>query len=225
MVEQQISNLHTRVRFPSPAHFLFMSHITDNYKKHSANNSLWQLRFLQRSLIDKYFKNLVAAAKPLHPKTVLDVGCGEGFTLQQLYENGVGEKLEGVDFLDTAIQIGNKIHPQLKLKQGNIYELPYKDNSFDLVLCTEVLEHLEKPADALKELKRVTKKYCIISVPHEPWFMLGNFLRGKNLSRFGNDIEHIQHWTGGGIRKFLANEFEVVSVRSPLPWTLLVVKK
>jgi ubiquinone/menaquinone biosynthesis C-methylase UbiE len=202
-----------------------MSHITDNYKKHSAKNSVWQLKFLQRSLIDKYFKTLLEEVKPLNPKTVLDVGCGEGFTLQQLYEHGIGEKLEGVDFQEAAITLGNTIHPHLKLKQGDIYDLPFKDNSFDVVMCTEVLEHLERPLEALKELKRVTKQYLIISVPNEPWFMAGNFLRGKNLSRFGNDIEHIQHWSAGGIKKFINSELAVISVRYPLPWTLLVAKK
>jgi ubiquinone/menaquinone biosynthesis C-methylase UbiE len=202
-----------------------MAHVTDNYKKHSVKSSIWQLKFLQKSLIENYFKTLVGQVKPLNPKTILDVGCGEGFTLQELYSHGIGDKLEGVDFLDTAINIGKRIHPQLHLKQGDIYDLPYKDNSFDLVLCTEVLEHLEKPAEALRELKRVTKKYCIISVPNEPWFRLGNFMRGKNLSRFGNDIEHIQHWSGRGIKTFVEKEFEVISMHSPLPWTLIVMKK
>jgi ubiquinone/menaquinone biosynthesis C-methylase UbiE len=202
-----------------------MAHVTDNYKKHSVKSSLWQLKFLQKSLINNYFNTLIKQVEPLKPKTVLDVGCGEGFTLKELYDHRIGDKLEGVDFLDTAIEIGKKIHPQLYLKQGNIYDLPYKTNSFDVVLCTEVLEHLKEPEKALKELKRVSKKYCILSVPNEPLFMLGNFMRGKNLSRFGNDIEHIQHWTGLGIKSFVAKEFEVVSVHYPLPWTLLVAKK
>ncbi len=202
-----------------------MSHVTDNYKKHSAKSSLWQLKFLQKSLIENYFKTLLSQAAPLKPKTVLDVGCGEGFTLKQLSDKNIGEKLEGVDFLDTAIEIGKKIHPQLKLKQGNIYELPYGNDAFDLVLCTEVLEHLKYPEKALKELKRVTKGYVIISVPNEPWFMIGNFLRGKNISRYGNDIEHIQHWSSMGIKKFVGKEFKVISIHRPIPWTLLVLSK
>jgi 2-polyprenyl-3-methyl-5-hydroxy-6-metoxy-1,4-benzoquinol methylase len=195
---------------------------TDNYKKHTAKNSVWQLKFFQKALIENYYKYLIKEVKELSPQSILDVGCGEGFTLNKLKENGVASKLEGVDFLHAAVEIGSKVHPDLHLKQGNIYDLPYKDNAFDVVLCTEVLEHLENPEKALKELKRVTKKYCIISVPNEPWFMLGNFFRGKNLSRWGNDIEHINHWTPAGIRKLVGTEFEVLSVHNPLPWTLLL---
>jgi ubiquinone/menaquinone biosynthesis C-methylase UbiE len=88
-----------------------------------------------------------------------------------------------------------------------------------------VLEHLEYPEKALKELLRVTKSNCIISIPHEPWFMLANFLRGKNIPRWGNDIEHIQHWTKGGITKLVGKYFSITEIRNPFPWTLLVVKK
>ncbi len=192
---------------------------TDNYKKHTTGSRL------QRILIDNFFSTLFSEIERLRPESILDVGCGEGFTLQKLKNRNIGKKLEGVEYLERAIEIGKKIHPELKLKQGNIYELPYKDNEFDLVLCTEVLEHLEYPEKALKELRRVSKKYCVISVPNEPWFMLGNFLRGKNFSRWGNDIEHIQHWSTRGIRKLVGKEFVLHSVRAPLPWTILVGEK
>ena len=136
-----------------------------------------------------------------------------------------GKKLEGVDYLDTAIQIGRKIYPQFTLKQGNIYALPYKDNSFDLLICSEVLEHLEHPEEALKELHRVTKKYVIFSVPNEPWFMASNFLRGKNWSRLGNDIEHINHWTSFSFARFIQSEFKVRMLRKPFPCTIIIAEK
>lgn len=192
---------------------------TDNYRKHTTGSSL------QKLLIDNFYKTFFSEVSKLQPDSVLDVGCGEGFTLQKLKDRGIGRKLEGIEYLDRAIEIGSKIHPALTLKQGDIYKLPYHDNAFDVVLCTEVLEHLEDPGKALKEIKRVAKKYCVISVPNEPWFMLGNFLRGKNVSRFGNDIEHIQHWTSSEIRKFVGKELKVVSVRNPLPWSLLIAEK
>ena len=159
---------------------------TSNYRKHTSKNPL------QKLLINNFFNSLLAAIKDLKVDSVLDAGCGEGFTLNKLYENKIGKRLEGVDFLKTAVELGKKTHPHLKLRQGTIYHLPFEDNSFDLVICTEVLEHLENPKKGLSELIRVSKKYLLLSVPNEPFFMMANFLRGKNLSRWGNDIEHIQ---------------------------------
>jgi ubiquinone/menaquinone biosynthesis C-methylase UbiE len=131
--------------------------------------------------------------------------------------------------LETAIDIGRRIHPKVKLMQASIYDLPYKNNSFDVILCTEVLEHLDDPKDAINELFRVSRKYVLLSVPNEPIFMGSNFLRGKNWSRFGNDIEHINHWTFWGFENFIKTNTEdkvkIISRKYPLPWTLLVFKK
>lgn len=193
--------------------------ITDNLKKHTSKNPL------QKYLINNFLKTLLKEAGKPKPQSVLDVGCGEGFTLQKLRENKIGEKLVGIDFSDRAIQIGKKLNPGISLKPGTIYDIPFKDNSFDLVICSEVLEHLEHPEKALLELRRVTKKNCIISVPHEPWFMLANFLRGKNISRLGNDIEHIQHWSKDEINETVKKYLEVTAIKNPFPWTLLVAKK
>ena len=225
MVEQQISNLYTRVRFPSPAHCFMSKMTTDNFEKHTVKASFWQFKWLQKLLIDNYYIVLLDTAKELKPISVLDAGCGEGFTLSRLEEKNIGKDLEGIDFLATAIKLGGKLHPKLKLKQGNIYKLPYKDNQFDLVLCTEVLEHLDDPEKALKEIKRVTKKYAILSVPNEPLFMFGNFIRGKNIRRWGNDIEHINHWNTNSFVKFVSKEFTIKSVKTPLPWTMIIAKK
>lgn len=192
---------------------------TDNYRKHTAKNPL------QKYFINNFFNSLIVEVKRLSPRTILDAGCGEGFTLEKLRENNIGQTLTGIDFSESAIQIGHKVHPQLILKKGSIYEIPFKTNQFDLVMCTEVLEHLEYPEKALTELKRVTKSYCIISVPNEPWFMLGNFLRGKNISRFGNDIEHIQHWSRSGIITLVGGFFDIIEIKSTFPWTLLAGKK
>lgn len=194
--------------------------ITDNFRKHTSKNPL------QQFLINNFYKNLLDVVKDLKINSVLDVGCGEGFTLNKLYESKIGKRLEGVDFLKTAIELGRKTHPNLILNQGDIYKLKYQDNTFDLVMATEVLEHLEDPKKGLKELIRVSKKYLLLSVPNEPFFMGANFLRGKNLTRWGNDIEHIQHWTSRGFEKFVTKEgLKVISKHHPFPWTLLLLEK
>jgi ubiquinone/menaquinone biosynthesis C-methylase UbiE len=192
---------------------------TDNLRKHTHQNPI------QKFLIERFFTSFIEEIRLAAPKSILDVGCGEGFTLERLRKQKIGEKLEGVDFLKTAIEIGRKLHPKVTLKEGTIYALPYKANSFDLVICSEVLEHLEHPDKALEELHRVTKKYVALSVPNEPTFMVSNFLRGKNWSRWGNDIEHINHWSTRKFSKFVSKEFDLVTVDRSFPWTIIIAKK
>jgi 2-polyprenyl-3-methyl-5-hydroxy-6-metoxy-1,4-benzoquinol methylase len=194
---------------------------TDNYRKHTSKNPI------QRFLLWNFFKNLQSLVASKKVDLILDVGCGEGFTLNRLKERGMGKKLEGLEYLKDAIELGKKTYPDIKITQGSIYELPYKDNSFDLVLCTEVLEHLENPEKGLKELVRVSKKYLIISVPNEPFFMFAQMVRGKNWSRLGNDIEHVNHWTMFGFPKFIRknSNVKIVSCRFPFAWTMLMLEK
>lgn len=192
---------------------------TDNYRKHTAKNPI------QQYLINNFFNTLLGEVIRLNPQSILDVGCGEGFTLEKFRDKGLGRKLVGIDYSESAITIGHRLHPELKLQQATIYNIPFKANSFDLVICNEVLEHLDHPEKALAEIERVTKSNCIISVPYEPWFMLANFLRRKNITRFGNDIEHIQHWTRSGINALVSRYFYVTVIKNPFPWTLLTANK
>ncbi len=198
---------------------------TDNFKKHTVKSSLKKFSFLQRFLIDNFYGVLLREIEKLSPNSILDAGCGEGFTLHKLEKAKIGKKLFGFDFLDKAILIGKKQYPMLNLKQGDIYHIDAKANTYDVVICSEVLEHLERPEEALKELVRVSKKYVVLSVPHEPYFMMGNLLRGKNIKRLGNDIEHIQHWTNKNFVKFVSKHLTVKSNITPLPWSLVVAQK
>jgi len=191
-----------------------------NFVKHTSKNPI------QKFLIKNFFSSLISLAKPLKAETVLDAGCGEGFTMDKLLKNGVGKIIEGIEHGKDAISLGKKFYPHLVIKQASIYELPYKDSSFDLVIYAEVLEHLEEPAKALWEMLRVSKKYLIISVPNEPFFMLANFLRGKNISRLGNDPGHINHWGSFGLKNFLEkNGLKIDEVRLPFPWTIVLGEK
>lgn len=192
---------------------------TDNFKKHTSTNTI------QQFLIERFFNTLLSEIGACNPVRILDAGCGEGFTLEKLRIRGIGQVLEGIDAQADAVSLGTRTHPNLTIREGSIYSLPYADNSFDVVVCTEVLEHLERPEDALKELHRVCSRFCVVTVPNEPFFQTANFLRGKNLARWGNDIEHIQHWSTQGITKFVQTLFTVRKVRAPFPWSLVVAEK
>lgn len=193
---------------------------TDNYQKYASKNSF------QKFLIENFYKALLRLIVDLKIETILDAGCGEGFTLERLRKEGLGKRLEGVDRSSAAIALGKKMAPGLILRFGDINTLPYQDSCFDLVVCSEVLEHLARPEEALKEIKRVAKKYCLLSVPNEPFFMAANLLRGKNLLRWGNDIEHVNHWSHKDFKKFLEGRgWKILAIKIPFPWTLVLAEK
>ena len=141
--------------------------------------------------------------------------------LERLRRWGIGTALIGVDISHNALSIGKNLHPHLAIGHGDIYDLPYKDDSFDMVICSEVLEHLAFPAKAMEELVRVSKKYCLLAVPHEPYFTIANFLRGKNWSTWGNDKGHINHWTAGNFKSFTTTWFFSQQFRQTFPWQII----
>ncbi len=192
---------------------------TTNLAKHTTKNPINKL------FLNGFTKTLIKEVKRIDPVSVLDVGCGEGFVLHQLRKNNLGKNLEGIDSMPEAIEVGKKLHPNLKLRMGDIYKLPYKDNAFDLVICCEVLEHLKQPEKGLKELIRVSKKYVLLSVPNEPLFTWQRVLRGKNIMKFGAHPEHINHWSTKKFKMFVSKYLHVMEVRKPLPWTMIVGRK
>ena len=105
--------------------------------------------------------------------------------------------------------------------RADVYDLPFPSRSYDLVLCLEVLEHLADPARALREIRRVSRQACLLSVPHEPFFRLGNVARGKNLSRLGDPADHVQHWGAAGFTDFCRREVTVRTATGAFPWLIV----
>lgn len=194
--------------------------LSTNFAKHTSKNPL------QGLLINNFYSTLVTTIKPLNPKNILDAGCGEGFTLLKLVEKGIGKKLEGIENSQLAIDLSKKVNPQLTIKHGSIYSLPYKDGSFDLVISTEVLEHLDDPKKGISELIRVSNKYLLLTVPNEPWFTMQRILRGKNLLHLGAHPEHVNHWTKNSFEKFLKkNKLNIKKTKLPFSWTMVLAEK
>lgn len=193
-----------------------MAETTSNYRKHTSKNPF-------KIIFSANFKrDLIGLIAPLSPQKILDAGCGEGFTLQILYELKIGKVLEGVDFSKDAVRIAKRRYPHLNIKTGDIYNLPYKDNTFDLVICTEVLEHLKNPGQAVSELKRVSSEYILFTVPNEPWWMLFNFTKWGRQKEIG----HINHWPFWGFKKLIESSgLKVQKLKLPFPWAMILAKK
>lgn len=153
---------------------------------------------------------------------ILDAGCGEGFFSAKIYDEFPHASIVGCDGAQEALVIARKINPSIKFEQANIYEMPYRDKEFDLVVCSEVLEHLKDPKSALCELDRVGKN-LLVTVPHEPWFRLGNLASLHNITRLGDPIDHINHWTFSGFKEFIRTSLkrDCLFDRS-FPWSIMV---
>jgi 2-polyprenyl-3-methyl-5-hydroxy-6-metoxy-1,4-benzoquinol methylase len=104
------------------------------------------------------------------PKNILEVGCGRGFYLKALSYFDFPKQIVGVDINPDYIEEAKQSvqDTRIKLIQGSIYDLPFKQNSFDLVICSEVLEHLRDDRQALLVLRKLVKPggYILGSVPN-----------------------------------------------------------
>lgn len=92
------------------------------------------------------------------PEKVLDVGCASGWFLSQIKEKYPKASYFGVDIYDDAIEYGKKRYGKMELLVADAHKLPYKSSSFDLLVCTEVLEHVDDPGLVIQEIKRVLQK-------------------------------------------------------------------
>jgi 2-polyprenyl-3-methyl-5-hydroxy-6-metoxy-1,4-benzoquinol methylase len=188
-----------------------------NYEKFQTGNPV------VRRLIDRFYSRIVDAVEPLEAASLLDAGCGEGEALARLGP-ALPAQAAAVDVSPEAVEFTAKRFPAVDVTRHSIDELPFAENSFDLVLCLEVLEHIPDPAPALAELTRVASGHLVLSVPHEPWFRVGSLLRGKYVRTLGNHPEHVNHWNPRSLRGFLEPQAEVVSVRGAFPWLIAVCR-
>ncbi len=173
---------------------------------------------VSRLLIRGFMQTLVDLASRVDTRTVLDVGCGEGLILRQLGTLRDGIRTHGVDISIELLRVAQRVASSSLYLVGNVYQLPLPDHYYDLVICAEVLEHLEDPKSALAEIVRVGKSHCLLSVPHEPWWRIANILRGRYLAGGGNTPGHVKHWS----RK--SEYLDVVAIRQPFPWTMVLGK-
>ena len=87
-----------------------------------------------------------------------------------------------------------------------------------------MLEHLQTPQRALDEIKRISTGLILLSVPYEPYFSLMNFLTGKNLRRFGNDLDHFQKWSKKEFAEVLMKDFEIITLKVSIPWLIVLCR-
>jgi ubiquinone/menaquinone biosynthesis C-methylase UbiE len=113
-------------------------------------------------------RSLLEILSKLRGETVLDVGCAVGVFTLSMAENR--SFCVGLDFVKVSLMrlrraAARKTRTNIDVILSDAHYLPIRNKSFDIVLCSEVLEHVLKPEKVLDELKRVSNLYVVISVP------------------------------------------------------------
>ena len=159
------------------------------------------------------------------PDSILDVGCGEGVLTEQWADRIAPGRIVGIDLEDPklAAEWAGRTRPNLTFAPMEVERLEFADGEFELVAATEVLEHVATPERALGEMARVASRHLLVSVPHEPVWRALNMARGAYVRQLGNTPGHLNHWTRRSFVSLLGRYGEVTEVRSPFPWTMLLV--
>lgn len=201
-----------------------MTKVAGNFEnKYHSSNPL--SKYLMRNFIQAFQKLIL---KIDLPQKILEVGAGEGNLAKIVRQTYSLSEIIATDISSQIIEVAQKNlkGSRISFDIEDVEHLTFKDNTFDLVVCCEVLEHTDNPSKSLSEIKRVTKKWAILSVPQEPMWRVLNMARGKYLKNFGNTPGHINHWN---YRKFLQlieqAKFKVIKIERPFPWTMVLVEK
>ncbi len=196
---------------------IIAGNVTDKY---NSKNPL--VRHAMRGFNDALFE-LLALVKV---GSIHEVGCGEGHLSVRLAK--AGYQVKASDFSAKIIRTARKNaafnQVNIPFKTASVYDLSPARDSAPLVMCCEVLEHLQDPDKALKILRRLASPYLILSVPREPVWRILNMLSGRHLKHWGNTPGHIQHWSKHAFINMASRYMDVVKVVTPLPWTMILGK-
>jgi 2-polyprenyl-3-methyl-5-hydroxy-6-metoxy-1,4-benzoquinol methylase len=195
--------------------------ITGNtYDKYGSTNPV------VRRLMSAFERTLDQLFEQSDPSSVLDVGCGEGVLVHQWAQRLGDRRVVGIDLQEESIQAGwaERQAPNLEYQVMHAENLPFAENEFDLASAIEVLEHVPDPEHTLAEMARCAERHLLVSVPREPLWRMLNMARGAYWPALGNTPGHLNHWSRRSFVRLLSSYGQVAEVRSPFPWTMLLVR-
>jgi 2-polyprenyl-3-methyl-5-hydroxy-6-metoxy-1,4-benzoquinol methylase len=167
---------------------------------------------------------------------VVDIGCGNGSFLS-LFQ-GRGWQLYGSDYSSTGIEIAKASYPDIKFSLGNAEAMPdeltNRAGQFDVVLCTEVIEHVYNPRGLLKTCHDLLKPngMLVLTTPYHGYLKnLMMAVTGKLDGHFTVlwDHGHIKFWSHKTMREVLTeSNFTNIKFsgagRIPWLWKSMVVR-
>jgi SAM-dependent methyltransferase len=169
--------------------------------------------FIEGKQATDFISKIQEFCPKLKEASILDVGCGPGRLVKPLRD--AGYNITGVEYDNSLVEMGNLWVGENLIEQGSAYELPHANNTFDVVVGHDLLEHLPYPDKAFHEMVRVCKPgghVYIVSpnrmYPREPHYSIFPFpsfapkfvgalylrLLGRNPEFFVKDVWPITYW-------------------------------
>ncbi|TSD64000.1 class I SAM-dependent methyltransferase [Inquilinus sp. KBS0705] len=163
------------------------------YKKHDEDWRMLGAKYKAQHIVD--------VCKCWCFDKVLEVGAGDGSILKYLSDANFSPEYHAVEISDSGVEHikARNIKNLTSVQLFDGYELPYEDDSFDLVILSHVLEHVEHERLLLREIKRVTRN-MVIEVPID--YKPGVDKRIKHFLAYG----HINVYTPTSLRYLLQTE-------------------
>jgi 2-polyprenyl-3-methyl-5-hydroxy-6-metoxy-1,4-benzoquinol methylase len=191
------------------------------YDKYRTANPI--ARRLMRGFLDAFD----ALVERVPVSNALEIGCGEGELSIRLAQRGF--RVRGcdisADIVEEARRRARAAQVEAAFWPQSIESIDVEAEAAPLVVCCEVLEHVDDPARAVDVLADLARPYLVASVPREPVWRILNMARGKYLGALGNTPGHVNHWGRGAFLQLMTRRFDVLQVRSPLPWTMVLCRR
>lgn len=154
----------------------------------------------------------------IRPKNMLELGCGVGAVIKECQRRSLAMKYMGVDYAPEAIDYIRNHSEGIETIQGDITDSDfYIDDTFDVVILSHVLEHLENPSDFLRVVKKSLKfSYAVIEVPLED--LIASRIKSVLRDKAANKAGHVQFFTSRTFENLLSsNGFKIVDRRTYVP--------
>jgi len=157
-----------------------------------------------------------------HDRRIIDVGCGEGITLEKLVALYPSETIIGIDIMQENVDICRD--HGLSVFRGTVYDLDFADDSVDAVIFMEVIEHLEFPETAVHQICRILKPggKLITVFPNDHFFKVVRILTFKFREAW-YDPGHLKQWTPEEMMRFLKDAGFKIFFSRAIPFYLWTI--